>query len=95
MKVIAGPEAARLIQEHGGRLFVWTDLHRCCSGNITYLKTGSALVEGRHFERTDAAGFELWFDFGSKTPPDELFLEAKGWKKRRVEAYWNGCVYAI
>jgi hypothetical protein len=95
MKIIAGREAERLIQEQGGRLYVWSDPQRCCSGTITYLKTGSAPAKGRRFDRADVEGFELWFDFGSKTPPDALFLEAKGWKKRRVEAYWNGCVYAI
>lgn len=95
MKVIAGPEASQLIKEQGGRLYVWSDLHRCCSGGITYLKTGSAPAKGRRFDRTDVDGFELWFDFGSKEPPSELNLEAKGWRKRRIEAYWNGCAYAI
>ena len=95
MRVVANAEAVRLIKDRGGKLYVWTDTHRCCSGGITYLKTDSEPKEGRRFERVDAEGFELWFAPGSHTPPDELHLDIKGSRRKRVEAYWNGCVFAI
>jgi hypothetical protein len=95
MKVVSNPKVIHLVQEQGGHLYVWTDPHRCCSGNMTYLVTGSAPVAGRRFRPYDADGFELWFDPGGMSPPDELHLDVKGWRHRRVEAYWNGCVFAI
>lgn len=95
MEVIADADVIELIRQRGGRLYVWADPHKCCSGNMTYLITASERRAGRRFERFDADGFELWFDPGSLTPPDELHLDVKGWRKKRVEAYWNGCAFAI
>ena len=28
-------------------------------------------------------------------PPEELVLEVRGWRTKRVEAYWNGCVFVV
>jgi hypothetical protein len=95
MHVIAGKEVAELIHDQGGDLFVWTDPHRCCSGTMTYLKSAATPASGRRFARYDVGGFVLWFDGGAMEPPDELHLEVKGWKKKRIEAYWNGCAFAI
>ncbi len=93
--VLSKPEVADLIREDGGRIYVWTDPHKCCSGSMTYLLTGSEPERGRDFKRFDAEGFELWFATGSMSPPDELHLDVKGWRRKRVEAYWNGCAFAI
>ena len=93
--VLSKPEVADVIRERGGRIYVWTDPHRCCSGNMTYLLTASAPRPGHAFQRQDAEGFELWFDSGAMNPPDELHLDVKGFRKKRVEAYWNGCAFAI
>jgi hypothetical protein len=95
MKVIAGPEVVQLIEEQGGQLYVWTDPHSCCSGQMTFLLAGPRPPLGRLFRRFDAEGFELWFDPGSMDPPDELHLDVKGRRKKRVAAYWNGCAFAI
>ena len=95
MKVVSNPKVTELIEAQGGRLFVWTDLRKCCSGGITYLSTGSSPAPDRRFSSYEAAGFELWFDPGNLTPPDELHLDVKGWRNKHVEAYWNGCVFAV
>lgn len=96
MIVVTKPEVADLIRANGGRIYVWTDPHRCCSGAVTYLKSGSAPEPGRRFVRFDANGFELWFDPGARPAPDELHLDMKGFRrKKRVEAYWDGCAFAI
>ena len=51
---------------------------------------------GKAFRRVDGAdGFELWVDPGGLTPPEELVLEVRGWRIKRVEAYWNGCVFVV
>lgn len=95
MKVVAGPGVSALVTGRGGRLFVWTDPHRCCSGGVTYLASGTEPKREREFKPFDAEGFELWFSSGNATPPEELHLAVKGFRTKRVEAYWNGCVYAI
>jgi hypothetical protein len=96
MRVVADPSVKEAIGRSGGRIFVWTDPHRCCGGGITFLKT-AAEPAGRHdFQRVEGAdGFELFFDPGGRELPDELHLELKGLRNKHVEAYWNGCAYAV
>ena len=95
MKVLAPAAVADLVRERGGRLYVWTDLRRCCSGGITYLRTGSGPETGRTFRPVETEGFELFFDPGRLDPPTELHLDVKGLRRKRVEAYWDGCVFAM
>ena len=95
MKIVATAEAALLLEAEGGRIYVRTDRSRCCSGPMTYLLTSTDPVEGHQFELVGGEGFECWFDPGNLTPPDEIHLDVKGWRKKRVEAYWNGCAFAI
>lgn len=92
MDVIANEDVTEFVQDLGGRLFVWADPHRCCRGGVTLLRASARAPGTREFRQHDVDGFELWFDPGRKSPPDELHLEVKGWRKKRVEAYWNGCV---
>ena len=93
MNVVATLGAKALIHERGGRLFVWTDLPRCCGG-ATYLRSSFTPRAGRTFWR--AGGFddlELYIDLGRLSPPEELHLDVRGRGRKRVEAYWNGCVF--
>jgi hypothetical protein len=93
MKVISDPGVDEMVRERGGRLYVWPDHLRCCQG-ATYLLTSSEPPGGRMFQRVEGAErFELWFDPGHLVPPDELHLDVRGWRTKRVEAYWNGCVF--
>jgi hypothetical protein len=93
MRVVATAEVDQLIRRRGGLLYVWPDHQRCCQG-ATYLLTSSSPPRGRTFHPVEGLdGFELWFDPGNLTPPDELQLDVKGWRTKRVEAYWNGCVF--
>lgn len=96
MRVVqATPEVADLIRARGGRIYVWTYTPKCCSGGVTYLATGTEPERGREFHHVEADGFELYFAHGRMDPPDELILDVKGRRHKRVEAYWNGCVFAI
>jgi hypothetical protein len=93
MRVTATPEVATLVRERGGRLFVWPDRQRCCQG-ATYLLTGSDPPPNRDFREVEGShGFDLWFEPGSHRPPDELNLGVRGWRTKRVEAYWDGGVF--
>jgi hypothetical protein len=93
MNVVMTPEAEELVRSRGGPLFVWVDRQRCCGG-ATYLATAWERPRGRMFQRIDGpGGSELHFDDGGLRPPDELHLDIRGRRRRRVEAYWNGCVF--
>jgi hypothetical protein len=93
MDVVVSPEAERLIRERGGRIYVWTDQQRCCAG-ATYLSTSSTPSRRRRFQQVDGPeGVDLFVDLGRRGAPDELHLDVGGWRHRRVEAYWNGCVF--
>ena len=93
MRVEASPEAVRLVEEQGGRLFVWAKRARCCHGTMTYLETSSEPGE-RPFRRVDAEGIELYLD-ARLAEPDELVIETSGRRRKHVHAYWNGCAYVI
>ena len=93
--ILARPEVAAAIRGAGGKLFVRTDPHRCCGGGLTYLMTSAEAERGHEYQRFEADGFELYLDAGNRQLPDELVLDLKGLKRKRVEAFWNGCAFAI
>ncbi len=90
MRIRATDEVAAAVQERGGRLYVWTSEHRCCTGPLVLLETGSEPPKGRAraFHAHDAGGFELRLDMGGRRLPDELVLELRG-RRRKVVAFWN------
>ncbi len=94
MRVVASEAAAGLIEEQGGRVYVWLKKGRCCGG-VTTLATSREAPEGKEFERTEASqGFDLYLDARLSRLPDELQLDVRRFP-RRVEAYWNGCAWVI
>ena len=107
IRVVAPPRAVAYIQEHGGSVWVWLDPHRCLVGSYIHLeahtepprtsrKTRLTRSSRRphRFRDVPADGFEVHFDHGRMDPPEELHLDVRGWRSKRVEAYWNGCVFA-
>ena len=88
--VLAGDEVRDFVNARGGRLYVWTTLHRCCTGGLTLLDAGLEPPAKRRSRFTPLAadGFELRFDGGVHGLPETLVLElSRG--KRKVRAYWN------
>ncbi len=93
MRVVASEAAAELIEEKGGRLYVWPKKAHCCGG-LTTLAT-STTAPPRQFRQVAAnERFALLFPAGLTRMPDELHLEVRK-HPRRVEAYWNGCAWVI
>lgn len=93
VRVVASEAAAELIEQEGGRLYVWPKKASCCGG-LTTLAT-STTAPPRLFRQVAANDrFQLLFPAGVTRMPDELHLEARG-HPRRVEAYWNGCAWVI
>ncbi|MDQ2982532.1 MAG: hypothetical protein M3R70_01205 [Actinomycetota bacterium] len=93
MRVKASPEAVGLVQEQGGKLYVWAKRSRCCHGSLTFLETSSEPGE-RSFRRVNADGIELYLD-ERLGEPEELVVEAKGRRRKHVHAYWDGCAYVV
>lgn len=91
MRIVASHQAAELIREQGGRLYVWIKLRRCC-GSVPTLATAPQPPDGKEFREIDADGFALYMPVGLQRLPDELHLDLHRFP-RRVEAYWNGCAW--
>lgn len=47
------------------------------------------------FRTTEGDDIEVHTDFGTLALPDELHLERRGWLHRRIEAFWNGCIFVV
>jgi hypothetical protein len=108
MKIVTTPAADTFIQERGGKVWVWLDPRRGVIGSYVWLESfceppGSSRRSNftrsskrpHRFRVESGAGVEVHHDFGRLTPPDELHFDVKGLrnKTRRLEAYWNGCVF--
>ena len=107
MNVVASPAVADLVRRRGGHLWVRLDPHRCMVGSYLYLEAATdppGTTRATSFTRSsrrphrfaaiDAGGFVLHYDWGRMDSPEELHLARRGWRRPRVEAYWNGCVFA-
>jgi hypothetical protein len=91
VRLVVSHAAAELIQQEGGRLYVWPKKAACCGGLMT-LAT-STTPPPRHFRRVaESDGLELLFPDALTRMPDELHLDL-GRFSGRVEAYWNGCAW--
>ena len=94
MRVIVSKPASDLIEESGGRVYVWPRKSRCC-GAVTTLATSDKPPRRRDFVRAETAEqFELYLDARLGRFPDELHLDLRRFP-RRVEAYWNGCAWVV
>jgi hypothetical protein len=47
------------------------------------------------FVRVAAPGLELWFRELAGARPDLLEIALHGRRRPHVEAYWDGCLYAL
>ena len=88
MRVIASTEAAALVGERGGRLYVWGEGGHCCSAT-KHLETSAVPEAGREFECVHVGEFEVFFPLEARLP-SKLHLDAR---RGRVRAYWDGCAW--
>lgn len=96
MKVLVSREAVAFIHEHGGKLFVWANQALCCTGTLTFLEASTESPGAdRRFRKMRSGAFDLYFDPGGKDLPDEVHVDLKGWRRKGVRAYWNGCAFAL
>ena len=94
MELVVSPAASEFVHTSGGRLYVWTKKSRCCGGGIS-LETATEPPAGREFRSVANSGrIEVFVPIGLRRLPDELHVDVQRWP-RRVQAYWDGCVYVI
>ena len=100
MRVEVSPEAARLVRQLGGRLWVWASRPRlCCWGTPAYMHAATErppdLSGFRLVPQTRQDGMEVWFRAPAGRVPDVLEIGLHGRRRPRVEAYWDGCLIAL
>ena len=106
IEIIAGEKVTRWIAGRGGHVWVWLDPHRSIVGAHTYLeahtepprtsletKFSRSSRRPHAFYEVPADGFTVHLDHADFEPPKELHFELKGWQSKRVEAYWDGCIF--
>lgn len=93
MRVLASPEAVAFVRDRGGRVFVWTLPMDAPTGGATVFaleaSTDSPGPE-RDFVHLSGSNFDVLIDTGARALPDELHFAVKGWRRKRIRAYWNG-----
>jgi len=108
-KVVLSPKAKNWVAARGGEIWVWLDPRRGLIGGYVWLEahceaprtsrrtsfTRSSRQPHR-FKTMRGDGAVVHYDWGRMDPPEELHFDVKGWRDRtrRLEAYWNGCVFA-
>jgi hypothetical protein len=94
VRVVVSESASELIEAQGGRLYVWLKHTHCC-GSVTMLATANEPPAAKTFRQVESGGaFELYVATALTRLPDELHLDV-GRRRRRVEAYWDGCVWVV
>jgi hypothetical protein len=93
VRLVVSEAAAELIEEQGGRLYVWPKKAHCCGGLMT-LATSTTPPKRDFRQVAGSERFELLFPAGLSRMPDELHVEVRR-HPRRIEAYWNGCAWVI
>jgi hypothetical protein len=109
MTIVTSPKAVAWIAERGGEVWVWLDPRRGLVGSFVWLEAHCAAPRTNRqtsftrssrrphrFRTMRADGYTIHYDWGRLDPPEELHFDVKGWRKRtrRLEAFWNGCVFA-
>jgi hypothetical protein len=91
VRIVASQDAAeRILASAAGH----AQQRRCCGGALIFLKT-SASADGHTFRLIPDGPIAIYIDERLPGMPDELHLEVRGFRRKRIDAYWNGCVYVI
>jgi len=97
MRVEVSPEAEEFVRGQGGQVWVWAAHPRlCCLGTPAYMYAATKPPpDPSAFSLLYAAGLEIWCRIPGDRRPDVLEIGLHGKRRPRVEAYWDGCIYAL
>jgi hypothetical protein len=93
VRVTATADAVEFIRERGGALWVWPR-HAVRPGLVTLDTSTDPPGRDLRFEPVPHdGGFRLFLDPRGWGEPEFLDIELRGWRHRRVAAFWNGLAY--
>src|SRR5688572_9809691 len=95
MWIDATPEACTFVKEGGGVLFLPAPGFAGLAGGLTILEAATdPAADALDCRRLQVRGF-LLFVPGQMRLPHELHVQLRGRFRRRIDALWNGCIYAV
>jgi hypothetical protein len=97
MRVEVSPEAEEFVRGQGGQVWVWAARpRRCCWGTPAYMYAATTPPSNPSgFNPVHLAGLEVWYRIPGGRRPDVLEIDLRGKRRPHVEAYWDGCIYAL
>jgi hypothetical protein len=97
VRVDVSPEAAEFVRGQGGKLWVWAAHPRgCCSGTPAYMHAATTQADDvSGFVSVPTTSLDIWFRGPVGQQPDVLEIGMHGKRHPRVEAYWDGCLFAL
>ena len=97
MRVEVSPEAEEFVRGRGGQVWVWSARPRmCCWGTPAYMYAATEPPpDPSGFRPVQAAGLDVWCRIPGGRRPDVLEIGLRGKRRPHVEAYWDGCIYAL
>lgn len=78
-------------------MWVWAAHPRvCCWGTPAYMHAATAPPQHLSgFSPAEWAGLQVWYRIPGARRPDVLEIGMRGRRHPRVEAYWDGCSFAL
>lgn len=97
MRVEVSPEAVGHILAAGGSLWVWAAYPKlCCSGTPAYMHASTTGPRSDlPFRRLPHPDLAIWFRAPGGREPTVLEVGMRGRRDPKVEAYWDGCRFAL
>jgi hypothetical protein len=97
VQVELSPAAVGMVRERGGRLWVWAARPlMCCWGTPAYMHASTEQPPGLSgFALARNGDVEIWFRAPAGRTPDVLEIGVHGKRRPQVEAYWDGCRFAL
>jgi hypothetical protein len=97
VRVEMSPEAEEFVRGRGGQVWVWAARPMvCCWSTPSYMHAATAppsRLSG--FTAVDWPGLQVWCRIPGGRRPDVLEICLRGRRRPRVEAYWDGCAFAL
>ena len=90
MRIRATDDVAAAVRERGGRLYVWTSAHRCCSGPLVRLEAGAEPPKGaaRPLPRLRRRRLRGAARHGRAAPARRARARLRG-RRHKVVAFWT------
>ena len=90
-------QAADFVRAHGGVLWVWASYPRLRCDGMVALMHASTEPPGEigNFRLLAAEDVHIWFRGPGGREPEVVEIGLEGRRRPHIEAYWDGCKYAI